>query len=197
VPDETTSDVAVAFDAATTDEQVVAWTRRYAERASRRYEFDVDLDRVEWTVSTRAKRRAAGVKHPRVPEATVGDPIDWSAASVGSPAPPPCTVSLTRAAFEAYSRGEWAETVRHELVHVEQFQRFGATDHGAWFRRRSEAVDAPVSCRRFATPAYRLTCRECGAVVARRYRDCKLVREHDRYRSNCCGAALDCEAVEE
>jgi predicted SprT family Zn-dependent metalloprotease len=196
VPDETPPDV--AFDAATTDSQIVAWSRRYAERAGRSYDLDVDLDRVEWTVSTRAKRRAAGVKHPRVADASVGEPIDWSASSVAGAAatPPTCTISLTRAAFEAYSRTEWAETIRHELLHVEQFQRFGATDHGEWFRRRSEAVDAPVSCRRFATPAYRLTCRGCGEVVARRYRDCKLVREHDRYRSNCCGAALDCAAVE-
>jgi hypothetical protein len=193
VPDETPPDV--AFDAVTTDDQIVAWSRRYAERARRSYDLDVDLERVAWTVSARAKRRAAGVKHPRLPDAEVGDPIDWAASSV-APSPPTCTVSLTRAAFEAYSRAEWIETLRHELVHVEQFQRFGATDHGEWFRRRSAAVDAPVSCRRFATPSFRLRCRECAAVVARRYRDCKLVREHDRYRSNCCGAPLDCESVE-
>jgi predicted SprT family Zn-dependent metalloprotease len=88
--------------------------------------------------------------------------------------------------------GEWTATLRHELVHIEQFQRFGTTGHGPAFRERAAAVDASVRCPPFADPEYVLSCADCGAVVGRRYRDCKLVREHDRYRSSCCDADVRC-----
>ncbi|MFB6155427.1 MAG: SprT-like domain-containing protein [Haloferacaceae archaeon] len=177
------------------DEGLRRWSAAYAERAVDEYGLAVDLSRVDWEVSTRAKRRAAAVKRPRVDDAEVGTAVDWESTALG-PDVPRCTVSLTRAAFESYTRREWTETLRHELVHVEQFQRDGATDHGPRFRRRASEVDAPLACRRFATPKYRLWCAACGDVVARRYRDCKLVRESDRYRSNCCAASLRCERVD-
>jgi predicted SprT family Zn-dependent metalloprotease len=184
-----------AFDDVATAEGIRRWSVAYADRAVDEYDFAVDLSLVDWEVSTRAKRRAAGVKRPRVEEAEVGVDIDWASTPLG-PSVPRCTVSLTREAFESFSRREWAGTVRHELVHVEQFQRFGTTDHGDRFERRAAAVDAPVTCRRFATPKYRLWCTDCEDVVARRYRDCKLVRNADRYLSNCCDASLRCERVE-
>ena len=184
-----------AHDDVVTDEEIRRWSAAYAARAVREYDLSVDLARVDWSVSARAKRRAAAVKRPRVADAEVGVELDWETAALG-PSIPRCTVSLTRAAFESYSRREWTETVRHELVHVEQFQRFGATGHGDQFERRAADVGAPVTCRRFATPKYRLRCTACESVVARRYRECKLVRAVDRYRSNCCEAALRCERVE-
>jgi hypothetical protein len=76
------------------------------------------------------------------------------------------------------------------LIHVEQYQRDGTTDHGAAFRERAAELDTDVHCQDFADAKYVLTCGHCGELVARRYRDCKLVRERDRYRSDCCGAAL-------
>jgi hypothetical protein len=173
-----------SFAAVTTHEELVAWSRAYCERAVEAFAFEVDLSRVAWEVSTRAKRRAAAVKRPRLDDATVGDPMSWDGAV------PTCTMSLTWAAFDAFDRTEWTATLRHELVHVEQFQRFGTTDHGPRFERRARAVDAPVRVRRFADPAYVLSCADCDAVVARRYRDCKLVRRHDEYVSSCCSASL-------
>ncbi|ADQ69404.1 SprT-like family protein [Halogeometricum borinquense DSM 11551] len=172
------------FEAVTTHDDLLAWSAAYCERAVETFDFDVDLSRVEWEVSTRAKRRAAAVKRPQISGATVGEPKSWAD---GIPA---CTVSLTWAAFEAFDETEWTATLRHELVHVEQFQRFGTTNHGPRFKRRAESVDAPIRVRRFADPAYVLSCGDCGGVVARRYRDCKLVRRHDEYLSSCCSASL-------
>ncbi|MDS0295089.1 SprT-like domain-containing protein [Halogeometricum luteum] len=168
----------------TTHRELVEWSAAYCGRAAEAFGFDVDLSRVEWEVSTRAKRRAAAVKRPSVDGAVVGEPKSWDGAV------PDCTVSLTWAAFESFSRTEWTATLRHELVHVEQFQRFGTTDHGDRFERRAAAVDAPVRVRRFADPAYVLSCTECGEAVARRYRDCKLVRRCEEYVSSCCSAPL-------
>ena len=172
------------FESVSTHGELLAWSAAYCERAAESFDFDVDLSRVEWEVSTRAKRRAAAVKRAKVDGAAVGAPMSWDDGA------PTCTVSLTWAAFESFSRGEWTATLRHELVHVEQFQRFGTTDHGPRFKRRAAAVDAPVRVRRFAPAAYVLSCAECDSVVARRYRDCKLVRRRDEYVSSCCSASL-------
>ncbi|SDR01818.1 SprT-like domain-containing protein [Halopelagius longus] len=184
------------FETVGSHEELIAFSRDYCEYAVSEFELSVAFSRVSWEVSTRAKRRAAAVKRPKVSETAVGDPIDWSerptvAEDGGAPT---CTVSLSWRAFESFDYEEWTATLRHELVHVEQFQRFGTTDHGPAFRRRAAALDAPVRVRHFATPAYLLTCTDCENVVARRYRDCKLVREYESYVSSCCGASLECES---
>ncbi|WP_135824128.1 SprT-like domain-containing protein [Halorussus ruber] len=181
---------------AETDEELLLGSRAYCREAAREYDLDVDLSLVEWEVSTRAKRRAAAVKRPKIPETEVGDLLDWDAAAERVGTPPAdlrtCTLSLTRAAFDSFDVGEWTATLRHELVHVEQFQRFGTTDHGPAFRERAEEVDSTVRCPPFADPKYVLRCEECAAVVGRRYRECKLVRNHDEYRSSCCDSDIVC-----
>lgn len=187
------------FDDVSADEALVEWSRAYCRRAVETHDFDVDLSPVEWTVSTRAKRRAAAVKRPSLPDAAVGRPVDWTRQPdhvTDEAGRPRCTVSLTRAAFDDFAYDEWTATLRHELVHVEQYQTFGTTDHGPAFERRADAVDAPIRVRRFATPAYLLSCTSCDDVVARRYRECKLVRRHDEYVSSCCEASLDCTTPE-
>ncbi|WP_245756814.1 SprT-like domain-containing protein [Halogranum rubrum] len=184
------------FDHVSTHTDLVAWSRRYARQVVDRDDVAVDLSLVDWEVSTRAKRRAAAVKRPRIPEAAVGTPLSWSdldatrGASVRR-----CTVSLTWAAAEAFDVDEWRATLRHELIHVEQFQRFGTTNHGPEFERRADALDTPVRCRRFATPKFVLSCTACEATVARRYRECSLVREYEDYQSSCCEAALRCRRL--
>ncbi|USZ77682.1 SprT-like domain-containing protein [Halorussus vallis] len=186
-----------------TREELVLASRAYCREAAREYDVDVDFSLVDWEVSTRAKRRAAAVKRPRIPGAEVGTPISWDEAAERVGRPPgdrtlrECTVSLTWDAYAAFDRAEWTATLRHELVHVEQFQRFGTTDHGRRFKARAEAVDATVKCPPFADPKFVLSCADCGATVGRRYRECKLVREHEQYLSSCCGAGVDCEQVRE
>jgi len=182
---------APGYEEIETHDDLVAWSRAYARRVRRERFVDVRFDLVEWEVSGRAKRRAAAVKRPKLPDATVGEPYDWAALEGADGRPLPCTLSLTREAFEAFDRDEWAATLRHELVHVEQYQRDGTTDHGATFRERAVALDTDVHCQAFADAKYVLTCESCGGLVARRYRDCKLVRRRERYRSDCCGAPLE------
>lgn len=181
---------------AETHEELILGSRAYCREAIRKYDVDVEFSRVEWEVSTRAKRRAAAVKRPKIPEAEVGEPINWQAAAerLGRPAEElrNCTLSLTWRAYDSFDPTEWTATLRHELVHIEQFQRYGTTDHGAAFKDRADDVDATVRCPPFADPKYVLTCEECGTVVGRRYRECKLVRQHDQYHSSCCNASVAC-----
>ncbi|WP_254271948.1 SprT-like domain-containing protein [Haloarcula marina] len=180
----------VAYESVSSDADIVAWSREYCRQVRREWGVDVRFDLVEWEVSSRAKRRAAAVKRPKLPDATVGEPYDWERVDGADGRPLPCTLSLTREAFDSFDRAEWEATLRHELIHVEQYQRDGTTDHGAAFRARAAALDTEVHCPAFAEAKHVLTCESCGDVVARRYRDCKLVRERERYRSDCCGASL-------
>jgi len=184
-----------ALDAAGSHEELILASRAYCREAAREHGLDVEFSALDWEVSTRAKRRAAAVKRPKIPDAEVGEPIDWDELDrerTDEADPRCCTVSLTWAAYEAFDRAEWAATLRHELIHVEQFQRFGTTDHGPEFRERAEAVGASVRCRPFADPKYVLRCSACGTVVGRRYRECDIVREPGRYRSSCCEATVEC-----
>jgi len=182
------TDGPVAYDAIDDHDDLIAWSRRYCERAARVHDLAVDLDRVEWAVSTRARRRAGAVRHPTIEDASAREPYQWTDD------PPECTVVLTWPAYESFSRGEWRGTLRHELVHVEQFQRTGTTGHGPAFRERAAAVDAPRSCPSFAEPRYRLLCGECAELVARRFRASRLVEEPEAYRSSCCEAPLSVES---
>jgi len=181
----------VAYRAVGTDDELVEWSREYCREVRRERGVDVRFDLVEWEVSHRAKRRAAAVKRPKLPDAEVGQPYNWETVEGADGRPLPCTLSLTWEAFESFDRAEWESTLRHELVHVEQYQRDGTTDHGAAFRERAADLESEVHCPAFSDPKYVLTCESCGDPVARRYRDCKLVARRDRYRSDCCGAALE------
>ena len=186
------------YDAIESHDALRGWSKAYCKRVRRDRFVDVRFDLVEWEVSTRAKRRAAAVKRPKIPGAEVGTPLDWERATTANGReaegrPFEATVSLTWDAFDAFDRAEWESVLRHELVHLEQYQRFGTTGHGPAFRSRADDLDAAVDCPVFADAKYVLRCRDCESVVARRYRDCKLVREADAYRSSCCGAALSVE----
>jgi predicted SprT family Zn-dependent metalloprotease len=187
--------MAPGYDEVTTHEGLLSWSRAYARRVRRDQLVDVRLDTVAWEVSTRAKRRAGALKYPKIPGVAVGDPFDWDDATTadGRTAdgrPVEATLSLTWDAFAAFDRAEWEALVRHELVHLEQYQAFGTTGHGAAFERRAAQLGTSVHCPQFTEPASVLRCVDCGAVVAHRYRECKLVRESASYRSSCCDAAL-------
>jgi predicted SprT family Zn-dependent metalloprotease len=186
---------APSYDDIATHDDLRAWSRAYCKEVRRERLVDVRFDLVGWEVSTRAKRRAAAVKRPKIPEAEVGTPIDWdrSEAAGGRVAdgrPFPATISLTWDAFDAFDRAEWESTLRHELVHLEQYQRCGTTGHGRAFKQRARELDTEVHCETFSEARYILRCAACDALVARRYRECKLVRRADDYRSSCCEAAL-------
>lgn len=183
------TDGRVSFDAIADHDDLIAWSKRYCERAVRVHGFEVDLDLVEWTVSTRARRRSAAVKYPDFDGAVAGEPYDWDDG------PPTCTMALTWGAYDEFSRGEWRSTLRHELIHVEQFQHCGTAGHGPDFYERADEVDAPRSCPSFSEPNYVVRCGDCGDVVAQRFRASRLVKEPEAYRSSCCEAPLSAEST--
>lgn len=173
-----------------TPAELLSWAERYAARTVERYDLAVDLSLVAWDVSKRAKRRAGAVLSTPPPDAAVGDPVDWDRTPECHRE---CTVRLTWAALEANGIESMAAVVRHELVHVEQVQRFGTSDHGPVFRARAAELDAPRHCEPFTPARYLLRCRECGEVTARRHRRSKPVKRPDAYRSGCCSAPLRVE----
>jgi hypothetical protein len=180
----------VAFEAIEHHDDLLVWLKAYARDARREWLLDVRLDLVEWTVSTRARRRAAAVKRPVIDAAVVGEPLDWADIAGAEGRPLPCTLSLTWDAAMEFTREEWTATLRHELIHVEQYQHCGTTGHGPAFKRRACELDTDVHCRTFADPTWTFHCRDCDRVVARRYRDCPFAREYETYRSDCCEAGL-------
>lgn len=199
----------------TTDADLIAYSRDYAASAVATYDYRLpSLAAVaDWRVSGRAKRRAAVVKHPKITGAAVGDPLDWDAVRrerddrlPGSDsrfdALRECHVVCSRRAADAYDEAEWRRVLRHELVHVEQFARFGATGHGAWFRDRAAAVNADRHCPTFHRGRYLIRCLGCGDVVADRCRRCRTTRlaalptNEQRERlgpTDCCGAFYELE----
>jgi predicted SprT family Zn-dependent metalloprotease len=190
---------ATAYEEIASHEGLIDWSRAYCKHVRRERAVDVRFDTVEWVASTRAKRRAAAVKRPQIPGASVGDPVDWERVETAGGRwadgrPLDCTVSLSWTAFESYDRPEWEAILRHELIHVEQFQQYGTTGHGSAFRALGVELDTDVHCRTFTTPKSVFRCAACDSVIARRYQECKLARRHEEYRSSCCQRPLECES---
>lgn len=91
--------------------------------------------------------------------AEVERPIDWDATPERHRE---CTARLTWAALEANGINPTAAVVCQELVHVEQVQRFGTSDHGAAFHTRAGELGAPRHCEPFGPARYLLRCDACG-----------------------------------
>ncbi|MFB6224554.1 MAG: transcription elongation protein SprT, partial [Haloarcula sp.] len=127
-----------SYEGISSDADLIAWSREYCRAVRREQGVSVRFDLVDWEVSYRAKRRAAAVKRPKLGDATVGEQYDWDSIDGSDGRPLPCTVSLTWDAFAAFDRDAWEATLRHELIHVEQYQRDGTTDHGRAFRKRAD-----------------------------------------------------------
>lgn len=97
-----------------------------------------------------------------------------------------------RFAFGAYQKWGWGEevesTIRHELIHIKQYQTQGTGGHGMDFKRMADAVDAPRHCKSFTDFNFGIFCEQCDNRVAGRYRKCKMTRRPEAYRSKCCSA---------
>jgi predicted SprT family Zn-dependent metalloprotease len=91
-----------------------------------------------WDVSERAKRRAGCCRY----DADTGQ----------------LTIVLTWDAYCEFGWQEFTATIRHELVHAWEFQRFGEFGHGERFRRMAAQVDAPRHCRTFTDGRLELVC---------------------------------------
>lgn len=150
------------------DPETRASLRRRAREYARTVDLDVDVDALVWEVSERATRRAG--------------------ATVYDPASDQVTVRLTWAAYREYGWSEFAATVRHELVHAWEFQRYGESGHGERFRRKAREVDAPRHCRPFTDARLRLVCTDGCGWTADRHRASSTVTHPGDYRCGDCGA---------
>lgn len=129
--------------------------------------IDVDRSAVRWEVSRRAKRRAG--------------------ACLDVPGGDEVVVRLSWDAYEEHGWEECTRTIRHELVHVWQFQTVGEADHGPRFAAKAAELDAPRHCSPFTDPRLRLVCRECP-WEAGRHRAARTVTDPGRYVCGECGA---------
>lgn len=120
----------------------------------------VDIDGVTFETSTRMER-----KHGVCVGGTEGR----------------CTVRLSQKTADRAGFSAIEETVRHELVHVLQFQTDGLEmGHGPSFRRWVDPLELSGRCSEHYTDApadyaYTFHCPNCG-FVGGRYRMCKTVR---------------------
>ncbi|MFP8954225.1 SprT-like domain-containing protein [Natrialbaceae archaeon A-arb3/5] len=161
----------------TIDDEIMARARIHAREVVRESDLSIDLDAIEWDVSTRAKRRAGACR--------------WNSRTAVA------TIVLTRRAYERYEWAEFAGVVRHELVHAWEYQQFGESGHGRRFRERAAELDAPRHCRTFSEPRYVLRCLEAGCEwTASRHRASRPVKSPGRYRCGSCGGSYEVEHAE-
>lgn len=138
--------------------------------------LDVDLDGIPVEISDQMKRTAGKVCHVK-----------------GSD-----QVKYIRYAWKAYQKWGWkqfAETVRHELIHVHTVQNYHKGGHGRLFKTLVEPLETHRNCETFAEDEakYILFCKECDKDVAYRHRKSKTVKRPGDYRSRCCNAPLRVE----
>jgi SprT-like protein len=143
---------------------------------SDKYPVDVDLDGIPVEVSDKMKRTAGKVCHVK-----------------GSD-----RVKYIRYAYKAYQKWGWekfAETIRHELIHVHTVQNYQKGGHGRLFKNLVRSMETHRHCETFAEEdaKYLLFCEDCDSITARRFRKSKTVKNPGRYRSKCCKAPLRVE----
>lgn len=156
--------------------------REYAEWCVDHYDaFDgISLDGVDIQVSNQMKRAAgkAGGKK---------DLVKGGLRSL-----------RMRFALKAYQKWGWSDdwtgVIRHELVHIWQYQVRGDGGHGPDFHHKADQVDAPRHCPKFSDYKYEFFCKDCGEFAGGRYQRSKTVKNPDKYRSGCCKAPLRVEA---
>jgi len=173
---ENTSNEAPTFGDEMSSKELQEACREYAEWAVEAYDtFDeAELETVTVQVSKRLKR-AAGK------------------AGKSQNAP---TQFFMRFAWKAYQKWGWGrqfeETIRHELIHIKQYQQTGSGGHGPDFRLMADEVDAPRHCSQFHVHKYGIFCSECDDMVTGRFQECKMTRNPEKTSkiSKCCGADL-------
>jgi predicted SprT family Zn-dependent metalloprotease len=147
----------------------------YSKWAVQHYDTlnDVDLSNVTIEVSGKMVRTAgkAGKAPSRMP-----------------------TDFMMRFAMGAYDKWGWNDqmqsTIRHELIHIVQYQDKGTGDHGFGFKRMADKLGCEVHCQKFTDYEIGLFCSECEEMIGGRYRECKTTRNPEQYRSKCCKAKL-------
>lgn len=148
-----------------TKDEFLSVMKIYARNIVSEYGLDVDINSLNWEVSTKAKRRAGAVKRQN-----------------GRPT----SVSIT---WEYFQQNGWlttASTIRHELIHVHLLNSENDSSHGTKFQELADRLDTSIHCEIFAEPVWWVICQNCESRIAR-YQRSKLTEKPERYRCKRCG----------
>lgn len=193
----------IDFDNWTTEEELLQMVEEYVEIAVDNYNMDVETDWIEsYEVMKRAKKTAAKVQCKKKSHWSVGFPVteeelNESYGFLNENKYKYSTMKVSNKAFEEFDHKECKEVIRHELIHVEQQQRFGTSNHGARFKRKADEYDTDRHCRKFTDYKYKIYCTDCGDMTGGKYRSCKTTKNPELYRSGCCSADIRVEEVED
>jgi predicted SprT family Zn-dependent metalloprotease len=130
---------------------------------------EVDLFDVVFRTTMSARREHAVTEHD---------------ADTGS-----CTIVISEKTAKLADFEAIEQAIRHELVHVHQFQTKGSADHGPSFDHWSEPLDLDGPCTRYRSTegegyTYRIECENCGFITGRYELD-KTVRASVRSSAYC------------
>lgn len=150
-----------------TPAQLEAAIREYAETV----DIDVPLEKVDIQISKRLQRAAgkAGRKGGNL---------------------------FMRFAWKAYQSWGWNDdfegTIRHELIHIWEYDTHGKGSHGPTFKRKARELNAPRHCPTFAEDEAKwlLVCPSCGKESPR-YRTSKVIKSPEGYRTRCCNEQIE------
>jgi len=129
-------------------------------------EFDIDWNDVTIIVSGRLKRASGKAR----------DTPDGQELKISRP---------------AYRRKDWEtiqQTIRHEAIHIFQYQNHGRGGHGRIFHKWADEF----GCEQYADepaekPKYTIHCPNCGQI-GQKSRACKTTKHIERYHCQTCGS---------
>lgn len=137
-------------------------------------DFDIDWTKVTIIVSARLSRSWGKARN-----------IRWDDRQ---------ELKISRKAIERHGWDSIKQTIRHEAIHIWQYQELGSGGHGPSFKKWARKFDCRVRAPDTAGEAkYLLFCSECGDHIGHRMRSCKVTKHPGWYRSRCCGAGLRVE----
>jgi SprT-like protein len=135
---------------------------------------ELPVERITWETSTRLQRSAGmAIYEHQSKEITIR--LSWDA-------------------YKVYGWEQFARVVRHELIHVWQYCKYGEAGHGSTFCQWTEALETDRHCERYAEPKYWVICETCESRCPR-YRRSKIVKQPERYSCGQCGSDISIEAV--
>lgn len=146
----------------------------YQDWCNQHYDvLDVDLDGIPVEISDRMTKTAGKVSYIKGTD----------------------EIKYIRYAYKAYQKWGWekfAETIRHELIHVHTVQNYQKGGHGRLFKMLVDPLDTHRHCESFTKDEakYILRCTDCGNDVGHRHRESKIVKKPQKYRSKCCSSPI-------
>ena len=149
----------------------------HAINYSKTVQLPIDISTIHWTVSRHATKRAACCKF--------------------SPGSSDIIISLTWKAFQAYGWEKFKSIIRHELIHVWEYQTHGSTSHGSLFKQKAQQLDAPLRCDAFCPPRFYLICtnKTCQWKTIRHRASKTVTHPFNCYRCRKCGSPYTVEHV--